>query len=71
MKKNGHNKPRNYAAEIAFDQEAHAIPPSQRPGLLAWLRLTHTDPHQSGGRRRPPPRTFWLFDPTTGTWHLL
>jgi len=71
MKKNGHNKPRNNAAQIAFDQEAHALPPSDRPGLLAWLRRAHPDPDRSGGSRRPPARTFWLFAPDTGKWTLL
>ena len=74
MKKNGHNRPRNYAAEIAFDQEVHALPPSDRPGLLnglRWLRHAPADPDRSGGSRQPPARTFWELDPTTGEWRLL
>ena len=39
---------RNYAAEIAFDQKARALPPIARPSLLERLRRTP--------RRRP--RTF-------------
>jgi len=61
MKKNGHNQSRNYAAEIAFHHKARAIPPAVRPRLLSWLRRA----------KRRPPRTFWLLDPLTGTWHLL
>jgi len=70
MGKNGHKKSRDYAAEIAFDRRAWAVPPTARPGLLDRLRRAGR-PRLGGRRRGRLPRTFWLLDPTTGEWRLL
>ena len=70
MKNNGNHRPRDYAVEIAVGQNARAIPPAARPGLLDWLRRAN---HGVPARRRTgrPPRAFWLLDPATGEWRLL
>jgi hypothetical protein len=70
MGKNGHKKPRNYAAEIAFGRRVRAVPPSARPGLLDRFRRAGR-PRPGRRRRGRLPRTFWLLDPTTGEWRLL
>jgi len=67
-KKNGH--PRDYAAEIGFNLETHALAPGDRPGLLHWLRRAGPDPERSERSSRAP-RTFWIFDPGSGEWRLL
>jgi len=62
MKKNGNHRTRNYEVEMALSQEARAVSPTARPGLLEWLgRL----------RRSRPARTFWMLDPDSGEWRRL
>ncbi len=70
MRKNGHKKPLDCAAEIALDRNAQAVTPAARPGVLSWMRRARRRALGRHGTGRPP-RTFWMLDPVTGEWRLL
>ena len=54
-------QPRDFAWEMAFEEQVRNLPPEARPDLLAWLRRW----------RRHPGRVFWVMDGLGSWWRVI
>lgn len=63
------------AWELAFEAEARQLPARHQAALLRWLRRWRLRAGRSASRLRPgilpPPRIFWVMDPTGGWYPLI